>query len=158
MSETNTEQEGGRDECVSAIRPILICTGWRGYNGAARLYIYEELKRLWHRTAVEPVIYVGDCKDGFDRLVREACDDNGWSYRVFVADWKSLGRSAGPNRNRTMIKTAIADVGGCGRDYLHCLALPHIDALRNRDKVSGTRGCFEMAMSYGIETTVVPVK
>ena len=48
-----------------------------------------------------PTIYVG-CAKGVDRIVR-----NNFNCRVFSADWKKYGKSAGPKRNKEMIDARV---------------------------------------------------
>jgi YspA, cpYpsA-related SLOG family len=56
------------------------------------------------------------------------------SYPVSREDWKRYGRRAGPRRNRIMAESG-ADI---------CLGFP-------LGKARGTRGCMEIASSYGIQ-------
>lgn len=49
-------------------------------------------------------IFVGDAK-GVDNLVVRWCKENGITYRIFRANWKLYGRSAGPERNGQMIRS-----------------------------------------------------
>lgn len=48
-------------------------------------------------------IFVGDAK-GVDALVVRWCKENGITYRIFKAEWNLYGKSAGPERNREMIR------------------------------------------------------
>jgi len=48
-------------------------------------------------------IHVGDCKTGVDNIVYKWCKNNNILHQIFIADWKSLGKYAGPVRNKEMI-------------------------------------------------------
>lgn len=47
-------------------------------------------------------VFVGDAK-GIDALVVQWCKENGITYRIFKAKWKTYGKGAGPIRNEEMI-------------------------------------------------------
>jgi predicted polyphosphate/ATP-dependent NAD kinase len=49
------------------------------------------------------------CAQGADRLARQWANRKRIPYRVFRAEWKELGRKAGPIRNQQMLDTFRAD-------------------------------------------------
>lgn len=53
-----------------------------------------------------PEILVGDCPTGVDDSVRKWAAYRGFKTTVFEADWDRLGRAAGPERNRRLVKDA----------------------------------------------------
>lgn len=48
-------------------------------------------------------VYVGDVR-GVDKLALRWCKENGITYYIFRAEWEEYGKSAGPERNRDMIR------------------------------------------------------
>ncbi len=83
------------------------------------------------------IVVHGDCPTGADRMA------NGWCFLLDIeperhpAQWKVLGRSAGPIRNTEMVALG-ADV---------CLAF-----IKNNSR--GASGCAEMARQAGIPVKV----
>jgi YspA, cpYpsA-related SLOG family len=51
-------------------------------------------------------VFVGDCPTGADKFTRDWCAANGVRCEVFRADWQKDGKSAGPRRNRRMVRRA----------------------------------------------------
>lgn len=51
-------------------------------------------------------ILVGDCPTGVDNLTIRFAKSNNIPHVVFVADWKTYGKSAGPIRNKEMMQAA----------------------------------------------------
>lgn len=53
-------------------------------------------------------VRVGCCPTGVDRIVREWCARNlqPHQWAVFSADWRRLGKRAGPVRNRRLVRWA----------------------------------------------------
>ena len=76
-------------------------------------------------------IVVGDCKSGVDEIT--------WDMRgliepeVWIADWKTFGKAAGPKRNQAMVDS--------GADL--CIAFPSKGS-------TGTIDCVERAKAAGI--------
>lgn len=56
------------------------------------------------------LVYVGDCPTGLDKFVRNWCDENEVSKKLFRAEWNTHGKAAGPIRNREMIGAASRDI------------------------------------------------
>lgn len=84
----------------------IICTGGRDY--ANRPAVASELRGALIGYPGDLRVIVGDCPTGADALVREWCADAvGVELRVFRADWKTHGMSAGPMRNAEMVTAAL---------------------------------------------------
>jgi hypothetical protein len=78
---------------------------------------------------------------GVDTLAFDWSHKNGLGWpRVFQADWKTNGRSAGPIRNEAMARYAAAEPDGA------LLAIP--------GKGRGTRDMIERARRYGLRVFV----
>ena len=45
---------------------------------------------------------IGDAK-GVDSIARQICDEHGFEYKCYMADWERFGRAAGPIRDKAMI-------------------------------------------------------
>lgn len=89
---------------------VLICgTRETSYNEKAEKIIREFLN---YYSPDEDIIVEGEAS-GIDTLSKEIGKSLGFTVRPMKADWKKYGSSAGPIRNREMVK--VADV---------CLALP----------------------------------
>lgn len=50
----------------------------------------------------------GDCRTGVDRAAREWAEEAGMPISLFPADWETMGKSAGPIRNRRMAELCDA--------------------------------------------------
>lgn len=68
-----------------------------------RRAIEQEVKK-WTDKGCEVQVLVGDCPTGLDPMVADWASENLIHCTVFEADW-SVGRSAGPIRNRRMIRS-----------------------------------------------------
>jgi len=83
------------------------------------------------------LVLVGDCPTGLDALVRRLASARQLNVRVYEADWRREGRSAGPKRNERMLRDrpsvlyAFLDDTG-----------PHPNA--------GTLGCMRLAARLGV--------
>lgn len=86
-------------------------------------------------------LIVGDCPTGADRYAREWAKSHGLEPMVHCAEWGRLGRRAGPDRNSSMIVTAL-QLGGA-----HVLAFP-------RGGGPGTADCMRKARDAGFEIEV----
>ena len=86
---------------------IVVVTGGRAFK--SRRMVESALSEL------SPVLVLsGGCR-GADRLAMEWCAQNGVPGRMVFADWNRYGRSAGPKRNRVMVRLArrLAAERGC---------------------------------------------
>ena len=97
---------------------LLVCGG-RDYSNATRLY--QALDAIVEGKEVECVVE-GDAK-GADRLAGRWAIDRGLTLIKFPADWDTYGKSAGPIRNRQMLKEGKPDLvvafpGGSGTDHM----------------------------------------
>ena len=93
---------------------VIVCGG-RDYTNAE--HVYREMDRLHKRLMIDVVIE-GDAQ-GVDRMAGYWARKNKIDNRKFRADWKRLGRAAGPLRNRQMLEIGqphcvIAFPGGPG--------------------------------------------
>jgi len=93
---------------------IIVCTGGRDHDEPT--VVEMTLLDLNPKGVI-----VGDCSTGVDLYVRTLCDYNKILYTVFKADWSKHGKSAGPLRNKEMVKmgkmlgaTLVAFKGGKG--------------------------------------------
>lgn len=95
---------------------VLVCGG-RGYHDQARV---NEVLGSWRIGK----IVEGDAP-GADHCASWYAREKGISLATYAADWKSLGRAAGPVRNRTMLlkerpTLVVAFPGGNGtRDMVN---------------------------------------
>lgn len=104
----------------------IIVTGGRDYSDSN--FVCNVLKRL------DPeIICVGDCPTGVDYYVEYYCSLNNIEYFRYKADWKNLGKKAGPIRNYEMVKANL------DADFL--LAFPG---------GKGTENCIKWAIEYDI--------
>lgn len=92
---------------------VLVCGG-RDYNDA--IYLHGFLSR-WHQLARITEIITGGCT-GADALAAKWADENHVKSIIITADWKKLGKSAGPFRNQKMLELnpncVLAFPGGRG--------------------------------------------
>lgn len=106
---------------------IVIFTGAREYSPSWKIKdTVADLSRIYP----DLFIKVGDCPTGVDLFVRESCEAYNIPGKVFVADWKRHGKSAGPKRNHDMVNS--------GAEL--CLAYPNTTS-------KGTKDCAEYAAS-----------
>lgn len=112
----------------------VIVTGSRGWADEAA--VRTALTRAW-REAGQPLVVVhGACPTGADRIASEWAREHehaGIVEERHPADWRSLGRSAGPTRNAAMVRAGAAFV----------LAFPSGASV-------GTRGAMRLAARAGI--------
>lgn len=95
--------------------PVVVCGG-RHYEGRAALFAHLDgvAKRHGALFVVE-----GGNPTGADRFAREWRADRLHPGKTYLPDWKRLGRSAGPVRNRQMLdeekpRLVVAAAGGTG--------------------------------------------
>lgn len=86
-------------------------------------------------------IYVGDCKRGVDKAVREFSRGLGIEPKIFEVDW-NIGKVAGLIRNEEMLKEAEKEFGvfNCSVIGLPC------------DESKGTIHCLTLARKIGFRT------
>lgn len=85
--------------------PVVVC-GSRSFKDYTVLHRYLDKVVYW---LDDVVLYVGDCKKGVDALAVQWAQRNWYAYKIFYADWDSLGKAAGPVRNKEMIRQACED-------------------------------------------------
>ena len=79
---------------------LLVCGG-RDYQDFAA--VYREIERL------KPDVVIHGAARGADSLAGIAAQRMGITVWPFPADWKMHGKSAGPIRNRKMLKEGMPD-------------------------------------------------
>ena len=108
----------------------IIVTGSRDYRDSD--YLIEVLSRWQPR-----FISVGDCPTGADCYANGFIRSRGIASRVYKADWKRFGKSAGPIRNQEMVDE--------GADM--------VLAFFQRPDSKGTLNCVKLAEAAGIPVT-----
>lgn len=93
---------------------ILVCGG---RDFAHRIACFAALERLHRQRGIDLLIH-GDAT-GADELAGEWAEAEGIPVRRFPADWKALGKKAGPFRNAQMLVEGqpdgvVAFPGGSG--------------------------------------------
>lgn len=103
---------------------LLVCGGrtwgyaWFGASTEIQLLAHRQrLKSFQVLDAVDMAIGVdviihGDAK-GADRIAQLWADENRIPVEVFPANWRELGRKAGPLRNTQMLDDGLPDVVIC---------------------------------------------
>lgn len=89
---------------------VLVCGG-RDFND--KDMVWRELDKLHAERSITRIVH-GDAK-GADKLASDWARSRGVGQGRFPADWKNLGRSAGPLRNAEMLAKSKPDL---------CLAFP----------------------------------
>ena len=98
----------------------VVIAGSRNFNDYAMFSAVVDrcLSRI--RTEYDIIILSGHCS-GADMMAERYAQENGLGLEVFPADW-SLGRKAGPLRNKQMVNVADYAIafpsGGCGTQSL----------------------------------------
>lgn len=99
----------------------VIVTGGRDWNEEARLR--DTLDALTER---DDVIIHGACPTGADAMAELWAKHRGMDIERFHANWRELGKRAGPIRNEKMIRAGadlvIAFEGGRGTEHCKMLA------------------------------------
>lgn len=116
----------------------VIVTGSRSYD---RADLIEQ--RLDALGPGPHTIVHGACPTGADAIADKLARERGWPVETYEADWRKLGRSAGPIRNARM----VAD----GADLV--IAFPS-----QTGKSNGTRNCIRIARRAGIPVADVDAR
>ena len=93
----------------------IVVTGGRNY--ADKLAVDQALSAVHRKRGIDILIHGG--ADGADRLCAEWAWDHGIPVATYNAEWRKLGKAAGPERNQRMIDkgrpdAAVAFPGGRG--------------------------------------------
>lgn len=82
----------------------LIVAGSRNYNDYSEFkkLIDDNMRRILKVNNASDIEFVsGGCR-GVDKMGEKYAEENGMNVKVFEADWKKYGKSAGPIRNSEM--------------------------------------------------------
>ena len=93
-------------------------------------------------STVEPVEIISGHASGADKLGERFARYFGYPLKIFPADWKKYGLSAGPIRNEEMAKYAAES------DHGILVAFPIGES-------RGTRNMIELAKQYKLEVDVI---
>ncbi len=115
----------------------LIVAGTRTFNDYDLLK--STLDHLLSNTTGEIIIVSGKAR-GADSLGERYAKENGYKIKAFPANWKDMGRAAGPARNREM-----------GKYSTHLVVF--WDGLS-----SGTRNMIETGRELGLVVRVITYK
>lgn len=103
-----------------------------GVSGYRDFHDYEFVKRKLDEflgpIGRPEVINVGDAK-GVDSLVVQYCVERGIPFKIFVANWDSFGKGAGPKRNQKIIDESDSFIG-----FIHEKSKGTLDTLRRAEK------------------------
>lgn len=97
--------------------------------------IHNELSKL----SKDVIIIHGGCPAGADKIADDYCKINNLKTIIYLANWKTYGRSAGPIRNKEMIEKESPDL---------VLAF-----LKNNSK--GTKNTITLAELNNIKTLII---
>lgn len=121
----------------------LIVTGSRENLTAIQMMIVRNMmERIFDAGRVDQLI-IGDCPTGVDAFVVQWAADNQIKPKVFEANWKRLGKSAGPKRNQQMI------------DFAKRSGVPSFCVGFPGKKSKGTWDCLSRAQKAGIVTHTI---
>lgn len=130
-------------------RRAIIVTGSRyALDPEDRMMIRQ---RLDNAVALcQPVLFVG-CADGVDEVARDHAAEFGIETRVFKAEWKKLGNSAGPIRNAQMARAFHAFLYKHPEADYRAFAFPGPHS-------TGTWNCLRRIVALGHEVAVKGVR
>lgn len=122
---------------------IVIFTGSR--KGAPPDLIRAHVKRF-AEDSKDWTVFEGGAK-GVDTQVKIECEYFGVSYVTFPANWKSLGKKAGPIRNKTMLDYAMKIEP---LQNICAIGFPASDS-------RGTKHMLKIARQAGVHTEEYPI-
>ena len=123
-------------------RLAVLVTGSRDWND--RDAVIAALNRV-DGMFNERVLIHGDAR-GLDRMAAEIAAASGWTVLAMPASWDELGSSAGPVRNREMVRVLCALLV-CGYEC-RALAFPLPES-------RGTWQCVRVAKDAGFDPVIV---
>lgn len=121
---------------------VIIC-GSRDWTD--RIAIGVSLFNWVHLVGANHLVVVHGEQRGADRITWDICDAAGIKHETHYADWKKLGRAAGPIRNGEMICA--------GAEFVHAFK-DGFDFTLTRGTGGGTEDCARQARKAGIEVRV----
>lgn len=77
-----------------------------GSRGITNSRLLEEIIDEYLRPEYEIIEVISGGAKGVDSLAEDWADSNGIDKRIFLADWKKYGKSAGYRRNHDIIKNS----------------------------------------------------
>ncbi len=80
----------------------VLITGSRNWTKRGPIQVLLSGIAGWDEGKVEFVF--GDAKTGVDMIVLKTCQDLGYAYKKFDADWDKHGKPAGHIRNGEMVR------------------------------------------------------
>ena len=87
---------------------------WGGVYGTNRIHQVLNILLAFNEVLGQKLTIIhGDCPSGADRIIDDWClrrDDSGVTVERQPADWRTLGKWAGPIRNRHMITSDQVDM------------------------------------------------
>lgn len=104
---------------------VLVCGGRDYHNYEKVREVLNFIKNICEENVIsksEIVIIHGGAK-GADSLAGRWAAENKITSEVYIADWTTYGKSAGPIRNELMLKTGTPDIvvafpGGQGTNHM----------------------------------------
>lgn len=132
----------------------ILVTGSRDWQ--ADQLVHDELWDLLERHPEGVCLVQGGCPSGADYLARrwaEFAQEQGYDVQLetYEADWKLLGRKAGPVRNQEMVDDG-ADI--CLAFIRRCTS-PKCTGYHDHGS-HGAEGCAKLAEQAGIQTIRIP--
>lgn len=116
---------------------IILISGSRDWED------YELIRKTLKETVVPenttPVLIHGGCR-GADLIADRCAKELGWkirSYPISAHEWKTIGKRAGPDRNKRMIDTEQ----------------PHVIYCFRKNNSAGTTSTINLATEYGRQLT-----
>ena len=126
---------------------VVLVTGSRNWGGDPA-DIGRRLRWFCRKHPhTDRILLVGDCPGwrSVDRIAYDAARDAGFITRMFRANWSTLGKAAGPARNRRMVELAALFASGG--------SVVEVDAWPMPDS-RGTIHCIQEARRAGLHVVV----
>lgn len=129
------------------MKAIYVVTGSRQWVGDCEV-IRNTMVEFY--PGYNKILYHGDCPShevgrSVDWIARDIALELGWEIKPFPAKWKEYGRSAGPIRNKEMIKAAkVEEEAG---------AIVEVYAWPTKSSI-GTWNCVNKAKEFGLKVFV----
>jgi hypothetical protein len=89
------------------MKRVIFCGSRTFYN---RQVIKNYLDHLRYKYPDESIIIIHGAADGADLMAGSLATEMGFAVERYPANWKGLGKSAGPIRNKQMLATGVDEV------------------------------------------------